>query len=102
MNETPMMFSGLEAQGEINRMEEMFGGPERIYRAVERARVLPNEDLSRGRGREAWSCRTKTRAGARVGSHNNVDAILLRRGVGDVTSGYSSQASITPIVRLDN
>lgn len=31
MNETPMMFSGLEAQGEMNRMEELLGGPERIY-----------------------------------------------------------------------
>ena len=38
MNETPIMFSGLEAQGEINRMEEVFGGPERIYRAVPRGR----------------------------------------------------------------
>ena len=32
MNETPIMFSGLEAQGEMNRMEELFGGPEQIYR----------------------------------------------------------------------
>jgi len=38
MNETPMMFSGLEAQGEINRMEEVFGGPEQIYRGVSRGR----------------------------------------------------------------
>jgi hypothetical protein len=38
MNETPMMFSGLKAQGEINRMEEVFGGPEQIYRGVPRAR----------------------------------------------------------------
>jgi len=38
MNETPMMFSGLEAQGEINRMEEVFGGPERIFRGVSRGR----------------------------------------------------------------
>lgn len=41
MNETPMMFSGLEPQGEINRMEEMFGGPERICRGVPRGRVYP-------------------------------------------------------------
>jgi hypothetical protein len=32
------MFSGLEVQGEINRMEEVFGGPERIYRGVPRGR----------------------------------------------------------------
>jgi len=38
MNETPMLFSGLEAQGEINRMEELFGGPERIYQRVPRGR----------------------------------------------------------------
>ena len=34
MNETPIMFSGLKMQGEINRMEEVFGGSERIYRGV--------------------------------------------------------------------
>lgn len=38
MNETPIMFSGLEAQGEVNRMEELFGGPERIYGSVPRGR----------------------------------------------------------------
>lgn len=38
MNETPMMFGGLEAQGEMNRMEELFGGPERIYGGVPRGR----------------------------------------------------------------
>jgi len=36
MNETPMMFSGLEAQGEMNRMEEC--GRERIYGGVPRGR----------------------------------------------------------------
>ena len=38
MNETPIMFSGLEAQGEMNRMEELFGGPERICRDEPRGR----------------------------------------------------------------
>jgi hypothetical protein len=38
VNETPIMFSGLEAQGKMNRMEELFGGPERIYRSEPRGR----------------------------------------------------------------
>ena len=38
INETPMIFSGLEAQGEINWLEELFGSPERIYRGIPRGR----------------------------------------------------------------